>query len=327
MARPLSTYAFLNAKLKARIAMFLGEEKLEALIRANSLPEAFLLLRDTGYRDLEAAYTATADFRSAEAILVEKEGQVLLDLTQWAREPVLSFFRTLTIRFEVDKVKNILRLWFNAAVRGGDVLEKAAFIDRKSLLHPLNIDSILSAGSWEDVSASFSGTIYAAIIMEELPVAVKERNLFKMELALDRLYFDMAFLAAERLSPRDRKTAHRSLVMDVNAQNADRLMRFGNFQGIGDIREYLIPYGDITGTKGIPQSQTEGDLSTRPELMRKALQSMAITEAKKFLAGDPFSIGIPLAYASLKQEEIRNILTILSGKNMGISEERIRAAL
>jgi len=57
-------------------------------------------------------------------------------------------------------------------------------------------------------------------------------------------------------------------------------------------------------------------------LLEIILWNYLIVEARRTLAGFPFTIGTVLAYLILKRTEIRNIITILNGKvyKMGRSE-------
>ena len=52
----------------------------------------------------------------------------------------------------------------------------------------------------------------------------------------------------------------------------------------------------------------------------------AVLEAARKSDG-PFTVGTLLAYFLLKNTEMRNIMTLLNGKNYNLSEERIRSAL
>lgn len=329
MPTALATYAFLNAKLKARTSKFLAQGRIEDLVRAKSLSESFLLLRGTGYERLEAAFAETGDLRACEARLYAADSRVFLELTRWASGTVARFFAALSLRSEIDTLKGIMRLWFDAVLRGGGVTGTAAYADRGPLVHAFDVDALLYA---EDAAAFLSllaGTPYAAVLGEALAKAAAGGTLFDAELALDRFYFDEAYAAAARLPAKDRAIAERALNMDADAQNADRLSRFRAFYGFedADLTPFLIPHGEAAKARGRAPNPSAGDGKAKVELLRKAFQAMATAEARRLLGGFPFSVGIPLAYATLKRDETRAVLAILNGKNYGLDEERIRDAL
>jgi vacuolar-type H+-ATPase subunit C/Vma6 len=73
MPGPLSKYAFINAKLRARISKILPEEIFTQLARAPSLEAALALLRETPFARLEEIYSGTGDLKQAELELLKNE--------------------------------------------------------------------------------------------------------------------------------------------------------------------------------------------------------------------------------------------------------------
>ncbi len=354
MQSALGSYAFLNAKLKARISKLLSEDAVNELIRAKTLSEALLLLRSTRFDGVETAYAATGDLQSGEAMLYASDDRVFAELLRYTKGAIHGYFEALSLRFEIDKIKNMLRLWFDARIRGGDVMRKAAYIDRTPIVYALDIDAALSAADEKDMAEAFAGIPYAPILAAHFNQAVQLGNLFDLELAFDRYYFDTAFSAVLKLGKKDRAIAKRALAMDADAQNADRLIRFKTYfaMGAGEALRCLIPYGAAAGTSGLAEAYAQegtaeltkhalggalgriasflgsgGQGKANTGLMEKAFRAMALDEARHLLGGYPFSIGIALAYATLRKDEIRVIMTILNAKYYGLSEERIRNAL
>jgi len=66
-------------------------------------------------------------------------------------------------------------------------------------------------------------------------------------------------------------------------------------------------------------------LSSKLATLERVLREMRNMEARKLLAGNPFSIGIIIAYFILLGDEIVSVRTILNAKYYGLSEERIRS--
>jgi len=62
-------------------------------------------------------------------------------------------------------------------------------------------------------------------------------------------------------------------------------------------------------------------------ILEVILWTYLVREAKKALAGFPFTIGTVLSYLILKRNEIRNLITILNGKLLGMDREKIEGHL
>ncbi len=359
MRDALSTYGFLSAKLKTRISKSLPPEAIDRLVKAKSLPEAVMFLKGSAYAAIEEAYSLTGDLRSGEALINARELELYTGLFRYADEPVLSFIRALSLRFEVDKVKNSVRLWFDARIRGRNVDGKSGYIYRETIAHSFDVDEVIRAPDAEAVATALEGTPYAAIARRELPAASSGRSVFAFELALDRFYYDEAFAAAAALSKSDRVVAERILGVDVDMQNISWLIRFKGFYGMGseEAMRNLIPRGRSIGASAIAEAYAserggpgaggalglellrrsygsfgallggKGDAASRLAMMEGALRQISMAEADRSMAGYPFSIGIVLAYFTRQREELRTIMTILNAKNYSLPEERIRSAL
>ena len=357
MRDALSTYGFLSAKLKARISKTLPPEAIESLIKARSLPEAVQFLRGTAYAPIEEAYSATGDLRAGEALLNARELELYTGLFRYLSEPVLGFVRALSLRFEVDKVKNAVRLWFDAQVRVRSVEGKSGYLYRGTIVHAFDVDRVIQASDTYALAAAFAGTPYEALVRRELPGMVK--SVFHFELALDRFYYQEAFAAAARLGKADRIVAERILGVDVDMQNVSWLVRFKSFYGM-DTQEAvsrLIPRGRAISAAAMAEAFAgekvgsgtgsalgmellrksygslgallggSGDAAARLAMMESALRQVSIAEADRNMAGYPFSIGIVLAYFTRQREEMRTVMTILNAKNYSLPEERIRSSL
>ena len=358
MRDALSTYGFLSAKLKTRISKTLPPETMDRLVKARSLPEAVQFLKGTAFAAIEEAYSATGDLRSGEALVNARELELYTGLFRYLEEPVLSFVRALSLRFEVEKVKGAVRLWFDASVRGRDVDGKSGYLYRGTIAHRFDADEVIRAADADALAAALSDTPYASIAKRELPGAVTGRSLFGFEIALDRFFYDEVFGAAARLGKKDREVAERVLGVDVDMQNVAWLVRFKGFYGMTAEQavSHLIPRGRAISAAAVSEAYADeragpagggalgldllrkaygkagallsgGDSASRLALMEAALRRVSSSEATRSLSGYPFSIGVVLAYFARSREELRAVMTILNAKNYSLPEERIRSYL
>jgi V/A-type H+-transporting ATPase subunit C len=358
MRDALTTYGFLSAKLKTRLSKTLPPEAIDRLVKARSLPEAVQFLKGTAFAAIEEAYSATGDLRSGEALLNARELELYTGMFRYLDEPVLSFVRALSLRFEVDKVKDAVRLWFDVRVRHRDVDGKSGYLYRETIAHRFDVDEVIRAADADAVVSALGGTPYATIASRELPKAVAARSVFEFEMALDRFFYDEVFSAAGHLGKSDRGIAERILGVDVDLQNISWLVRFKGYfhMNAEQALSHLIPRGKSISASAVAAACAEeksgpggggalgmdllrksygnvgmllsgGDAASRLAMMEAALRRISAAEATKSLGGYPFSIGIVLAYFTRSREELRTIMTILNAKNYALPEERIRSFL
>ncbi|MHC4323179.1 MAG: V-type ATPase subunit, partial [Planctomycetota bacterium] len=100
MARPLSKYSFINAKLRARISKILPEDEFDELAKAPSLEASLALLRDTPFAVLEETYSATGDLRQAELELLKSEIELYRNIRQYLHRNSIELVDALLSQFE-----------------------------------------------------------------------------------------------------------------------------------------------------------------------------------------------------------------------------------
>lgn len=359
MRDALTTYGFLSARIKSRISKTMPPEAIDRLVKARSLPEAVQFLKGTVYAPIEESFSKTGDLRAGEALINARELELYTGLFRYLKEPELGFICALSLRFEVEKVKDAARLWFESRVRGRTIDGRSGYIYRQTIANAFDVDAVINAADADALVEALEGTPYGAIARQHMQTVVSGRSIFPFEMALDRFYYDSIFAAASKLRPRDREVAERVLGIDVDMQNVSWLVRFKGFYHLPADKAlgYLIPRGRAIDAASVAQMYGDersgtaaagslgfellakkyggfgallgkgGDASARLLLMESALRQITLAEAGRSLAGYPFSIGVVLAYFAREREELRTIMTILNAKNYSLSEERIRNAL
>lgn len=354
MPGALAVYGFLNAKLKARISGLLSPETLETLVRAPTLSEAMVLLKDTPYSALEAEYSRTGDLRGCEALLYSMEVEYHSGLERFAKEPTRSVIRAHAVRFEAETLKNAVRLWFEARVRGRPSDGSGVYLYRGPLPHRLDLDALRTAPDSAALADAVYGTPYEAVLRRTAPRAESEGTLFPLESELDRLAFSVLLASLDGLSRRDRDIARRVLGIEIDLHNVQWLARAQHFYRLGpeEALASLVPGGSSYDAakaaaayrSGNVSELTQallggrnrglaalagagGDPSARLAFLERALRTVLRGESGRLLAGHPFTIGTVLAYFALRREETRTLLAILNAKYYALPEERIRNSL
>lgn len=355
MAGPLAKYAFINAKVRARISKLLSDETLQHMIRAGSLEEALGLLRNTSFAALEDIYTKTGDITLGERELIRDEIGIYVTIERQVHREIRDFVNALLYRYEIDNLKNAIRLFFDRTVRGRSIDEAVHYLIYDTIIHKIAIDAIVNAETLHAIAEILTATPYKAIIEKHSETVARDNSLFLLEVAFDHFFYENLLIQAEKLSGTDRKEALRLIGVEIDLQNINWMMRLKTFykMPLDMVRTLLIPRGfnlaphhmeglyaqqNITPVlqgfvkKGYPglstllSSQTT-DLSSRLSLIEQVLEQIMRHEIQRMLSGYPFTIGIILSYFILKHNEIKKVTTVLHAKHYALSHNRIESLL
>ncbi len=352
MAGKLKRYAYINAKLRGRISKITPDEIFFRMAGAQSPAEALQVLSNTSFSEFEDVYAKTGDLKMVENHIQNQEINLYLDLERNTTGIIAEFIGALTVRFEIENLKNALRLWFNRVIRERDI--DRSYLFRKRIQYSINFDSIIDAGSLEEIAVVLNNTPYGRIVSESINSIKGENRLFKLEMALDLFFYRQLFAVTERLPPADSVIARRILGAEVDIQNINWLFRFKDLKlPVSEVLGFIIPYGSNISCREIETAYSsagenqlitdylkksysglQGILSNRKEsgtsrlfLLERILDEIILYEIRRILAGPPFTIGIILSYFILKRNEFNKIMIILNAVAYGIDENRIKSEL
>jgi V/A-type H+-transporting ATPase subunit C len=351
MAGPLTKYAFINAKLRARISQILPDERFGQLAKAASLDAAFALLRDTPFAHLESIYATTGDLKQAERELLKVEIALYTEIRNYLHKNTQAIVDALLARFEIDNLKNAIRVFFDRRVRERSVDDHIHYVLQEPILHNIPIGIILHAQNFEEIAGVCQGSPYGAIIRKTYHAVESEGSLFRMEVALDHHYYEALLAAIRALSKRDQAIALRLIGIEIDLQNISWIVRLKRYYDLPleDVLNTLIPGGyslkrplidDLYRAQNVTavlqdfvKGQYPGlstllgakgtDSTSRLLVIQRILEEIKRQEVKHILIGYPFTIGIILAYFFLKGEELSRLRTLLNAKVYGKTPERM----
>jgi V/A-type H+-transporting ATPase subunit C len=355
MPGPLSKYAFINAKLRARISKILPDPVFKQLARAPSLDAALSLLRETPFARLEEIYSATGDLRQAELELLKDEIDLYQNVKRHLHRDSIELVDALLSQFEIDNLKNAIRVYFDRTVRHRPADASAHYILYDRILHDLPIDIIVNARSFDEIAGVCEGTPYGPIIRKYSPAVEAEGSLFRLEIAFDHFYYANLLAAIDKLDREDRAIALRMTGVNIDLQNVDWIIRLRNFYDLPQetVMAAIVPGGfnlsqatiselyraqNVTaalqgfvkarypGLSALLSSQVS-DSASRLLLIRRIMEGIMKQEVQRILAGYPFTIGIILAYFMLKRDELGKLRIILNAQQQGIRTERIESLI
>jgi len=355
MASPLSKYSFINAKLRARISKILPDETFSQLAKAPFLDEALGLLRETPFASLEEVYSATGDLKQAELELLKNEIELYRSIQQYLHRNSLDIVNALLYQFEIDNLKNAIRIFFDRKIRKRSGDKNMYYILYERIINDIPFDIILNAENFDEIAGVCEGTPYSQIIKKYSRTAESQGSLFRMEVAFDHFYYNNLLSSINKLDRKDRTIALRITGVEIDLQNINWIIRLKNFyelpaeavmatvvpggfnlsrdiiselysaQNVTSVLQRFVT-GKYPGLSTLLSAQST-DSTSRLLLIRRILEEIMKNEVQHILAGYPFTIGIILSYFILKRNELKKIRLILYAKQYGIQQERIESMI
>jgi V/A-type H+/Na+-transporting ATPase subunit C len=343
----VSGYAAISARVRAMYSSLLSPQDFASLSDSPDFPTLIAQLKTTPYAPyLESLKERDLTPQKVELQIKGRLADSYGSVIQMAPQHAKSLLKQLYRYFEVDNLKAILR----------SIANDPDWDQVREVLFPMTSMSVLPAQAMVE-----SGSIGSAIELlqgtpyyETLSFAMKryssEQNLFPLEVALDLYYWRQLWAEAKKLQGQDRQQALRIIgsLMDVN--NLMWVMRYKVYYQLSEeeIINYTLPFGyrvrdeDVRSVAaGADLAAVVGrvfpgipDLNTLLENPRVGLPQLEIILKRRLMQqclaafiGNPFHIGIPLAFLILSQLEIEDLTVLIEAKASQMSEEEYRPYL
>jgi V/A-type H+-transporting ATPase subunit C len=337
MANSVAGYAATNSRVRVMYSTLLSEPDRARLYEAPDLDSLVSILKPTAYgpyvdRIKDNALTPRRVAFNIRSRLADTYMSLIHTAPEHARPLLAQRYRY----FEVDNLKAVLR-----GIVTGASWDRVRFV-----LFPYGPDSVLPAQEMVE-----SGSISTAIEMlrntpyyETLSYALKrysaEQNIFPLEVALDLNYWRTLWKEMNRLSGDDRTQALRVIGTLVDMNNLMWAVRYRVYHHLSEeeVINYTLPFGyhvhdadiraiaagadisqvikrvypDLTDIDSMLQDQTSGLSRLEVELQRQVVEKCHLA-----FVGNPFHIGIPLAYLGLSELEIQDLVVLIEAKSTG----------
>ena len=337
-------YAALNARVRVMYSTLLSPQTFASLSEAADFTALIGLLKNTAYGEyLEKAKDKDITARRAAFLirgcLTDAYQSIIRTAPEYARPLLIQRFRY----FEVDNLKAVLR-----GLIAGATWDRVRFV-----LFPLGTKTVLPAQEMVE-----SGSIAAAVELlggtpyyETLSYAMKrfsaEQNIFPLEVALDLNYWRLLWKDINQLPSDDRTQALRILGTLVDTNNLMWAIRYKEYHHLSEeeLINYTLPFGyhvrdedirAIAAGADIPQVVRRiypqlVDLDSLLQEPRKGLPELELQLKREVMRrcisafiGNPFHIGIPLAYLELLELEIQDLTVLLEAKSAESPNEDFR---
>lgn len=337
----VSGYAAISARVRAMYSSLLSPQDFERLSDAPDFPTLITQLKQTAYGPyLENLKDKDLTPQKVDLAIKGRLADSYYSVIQMAPEHARPLLKQLYRYFEVANLKAVLR----------GIVTDPSWERVREVLFPMGSVTILPAQAMLE-----SGNVGAAVELlqgtpyyETLSFAMKrysaEQNLFPLEVALDLYYWRQLWQEAKKLQGQDREQASRIIgsLMDVN--NLMWVIRYKVYHQLSEeeIINYTLPFGhrvrdeDVRAVAaGADLSTVVGrvfpgipDLNTLLEQPRTGLPQLEVQLKRHIMkqclaafTGNPFHIGVPLAFLILSDLEIQDLTVLIEAKSSQLPED------
>jgi V/A-type H+-transporting ATPase subunit C len=246
------------------------------------------------------------------------------------RDLLLQLYRS----FEVDNLKAVLR----------GIVSGASWNTVRYLLFPLGSLTVLPAqemlesGSVAAAVDLLRGTPYEETLSHAMRRYSAEQTLFPLEVALDLNYWRSLWAAASQLTGQDRTQAMRVIGPLLDMTNLMWAIRYRVFHHLSEeeLINYTLPFGYHVRDEDIRSIAAGADIArvverlfphlhNTGELVNSSgrglselevlLHRAVIRQCRPALLGNPFHVGVPLAYLILQEMEIQDVTILIEAKS------------
>lgn len=337
----VSGYAAISARVRAMYSSLLSLQDFARLSDAPDFPTLITQLKQTAYGPyLENLKDKDLTPQKVDLAIKGRLADSYYSVIHMAPEHARSLLKELYRYFEVQNLKAILRA----------VIIDPSWERLQDVLFPMESMTVLPTQAMLE-----SGSVGAAIELlqrtpyyETLSFAMKrysaEQNLFALEVALDLYYWRQMWAEAKKLQGQDREQASKIIgsLMDVN--NLMWVIRYKVYHQLSEeeIINYTLPFGyrvrddDVRAiAAGADLAMVVGrvfpgipDLSALLEEPRRGLPKLEVILKRRLMEqclaafiGNPFHIGVPLAFLILSNVEVQDLTVLIEAKSSNMPEE------
>jgi vacuolar-type H+-ATPase subunit C/Vma6 len=205
----------------------------------------------------------------------------------------------------------------------------------------LRAQTMLDAGSVAAAIDLLRGTLYYDPLSSALKRYTSEQSLFPLETALDLGYWRRLWTEARKLSGEDQRQAARVVGALVDANNIMWAIRYRVYQDLSEeeLINYTLPFGfrvrdediralaagaDVVSvvTRLYPEIADASALLQEPRGglpgLEVQLKRHVMRQCLAAFVGNPFHIGLPLAYLVLIDLEVQDLTVLVEAKALRV---------
>jgi len=348
-------YAAISARVRAMYADLLTLQDMIRLNDSPDFPTLFSTLKTTAYGPyLEGLKDKEITPKRAISQVKRKLADSYYSVIQMAPESTRPLVKQLYRFYEIGNLKAVLRALVTVSTWSTD---ETALWDRvRDVLFPMGAASVLPAqamvesGSVATAVDLLRGTPYEETMSFAMKRYSAEQNLFPLEVALDLSYWRRLWAEAKKLAGQDREQATKIIGSFLDMNNLMWAIRYRVYHKLSEeeIINYTLPFGyrvqdsdiraiaagaDVASVinrlyPGIPDVNVllENPQAGLPKL-EVLFKRQLVRQCLAAFVGNPFHIGIPLAFLVLSDIEVQDLIVLVEAKSSNMPDDEYRPFL
>ena len=341
MANSVAGYAATNSRVRVMYSTLLSDQERLRLYETPDLDSLVAMLKPTIYgtyieRIKDSDLNAKRIAFQIHSRLAECYTSIIHTAPEHARQLLAQRYRY----FEVDNLKAVLR-----GIVTGASWDRVRFV-----LFPYGSDTVLpaqemlEAGGIPAAIELLRGTPYYETLSYALKRFSAEQNIFPLEVALDLNYWRVLWKDVNRLPGNDRTHALRIIGALVDLNNLMWAIRYRAYHHLSEeeVINYTLSFGYRSRDEDVRAIAAGADITQvlkriYPDLpdidsmlqdehtglprLELELQRRVVEKCHAEFVGSPFHIGIPLAYLTLSELEIQDLVVLIEAKSTQVPYE------
>ncbi len=343
----VSAYAAINARVRAMYSSLLSPQDLARLSDAPDVLNLVGQLKHTAYGPY-LDNLKDKDF-IPQRIVLQIKGKLadayhtVIYLSPEHTRPFLTQFYRY---FEVENLKAVLR----AIVTGSSWDHVRDVLFPMSSLTTLPLQAMVETGNIVAAVDLLNNTPYADTLSFAMKRYTTEQNLFPLEVALDLNYWRQLWREAQQLPVPDRDQALRIVGALLDMNNLMWAIRYRVYYQLSEeeLINYTLPFGyrlhdedvraiaagvDIPSVveRVYPGLSDVAALLNEPRSglpkLESQLKRLVMKQCMATFIGNPFHIGVPLAFLILSDLEIQDLTILIEAKSSHARDDEFRPFL
>lgn len=354
MASGVTGYAAISTKVRAMYSNLLTPQDISRLSDSPDFPSLISSLKNTQY----GPYLATLkDNELTPRRAIQQLRRRLADsyssVAQMSPEQTRSLIKQLFRYFELGNLKAVLRSIQTVSAWNPDI---APWDRVHEVLFPfgsfssLPAQAMVEAGNVPAAVELLKGTPYESTMSFAMKRFSAEQNLFPLEVALDLDYWRRLWAEAKKLSGQDRESATKIIGALLDMNNLMWAIRYRVYHKLSEeeIINYTLPFGFRVRDEDVRAIAAGGDIATivsrafpaiaevntlleNPQTglpkLEVLLKRQVIRQCTAAFIGNPFHIGLPLAFLILSDLEIQDLVVLIEAKSSEVQDDDFRSVL
>ncbi len=347
-------YAAISTRVRAMYSDLLSPQEMIRLSESADFLALVTALKATPYGKYLAGFKDNElTPRRVVHALKKRLSDSYYSVVQQAPEQSRPLVKQLYRYFEVGNLKAVLRsiqtvsAW-NPEVQTWDRVREILFPFGSFTTIPAQ--AMVESGNVSSAVELLKGSPYEAPMSFAMKRFSAEQNLFPIEVALDLDYWRALWSATKRLSGKDQEVGVKIIGSLLDMNNLMWVIRYKVYHKLSEeeLINYTLPFGYRVKDTDIRAIASGADIASvvsriypgiadinallehpqsgLPKLEQQLKRQVIKTCLAAFL-GNPFHIGIPLAYLLLFDFEVQDLIVLIEAKSSNMADEDYRPLL